>query len=97
MKRVDGALALMLRLLVRGYQLLVAPILPMSCRYYPSCSRYAAEALERHGALAGVALTVGRLARCHPWGGHGVDPVPERLAGVDSVFERLAGARGHRR
>jgi hypothetical protein len=87
MKRIDGAIASILRLLVRSYQLLVAPILPMSCRYYPSCSRYAAEALERHGACAGSALTVGRLLRCHPWSGGGVDPVPERLA----------GARMHRR
>ena len=79
MKRLDGAIASALGLLVRGYQLLLEPILPMSCRYYPSCSRYAAEALARHGACAGTALTVGRLLRCHPWGGDGVDPVPERL------------------
>ncbi len=82
MIRVDGATALILRLLVRGYQLLLAPILPPSCRYYPSCSHYAAEALERHGAWAGTALAIGRLLRCHPWGGDGIDPVPERLAGV---------------
>jgi putative membrane protein insertion efficiency factor len=54
----------------------------MSCRYHPSCSFYAAEALERHGACAGTALAIGRVLRCHPWGGHGVDPVPERLAGL---------------
>ena len=82
MKRVDKVIASILRLLVRGYQLLVSPILPMSCRYYPSCSRYAAEALKRHGACAGTALAVGRLLRCHPWSGHGIDPVPERLAGL---------------
>ncbi len=82
MKRFDGAIASALGFLVRGYQLLLGPILPMSCRYYPSCSRYAAEALERHGACAGTALAVGRLLRCHPWSGHGIDPVPERLAGL---------------
>ena len=81
MKCVDMVIASILRLMVRGYQLLLSPILPMSCRYYPSCSRYAAEALERHGAFAGTALAVGRLLRCHPWSGHGIDPVPERLAG----------------
>ncbi len=81
MKCIDRAIASILRLLVRGYQLVVAPILPMSCRYHPSCSRYAAEALERHGACIGTALAIGRLLRCHPWGGHGIDPVPERLAG----------------
>jgi putative membrane protein insertion efficiency factor len=80
MKRVDRAMASTLRLLVRAYQLLVAPILPMSCRYYPSCSRYAAEALARHGGCAGTVLAVGRLLRCHPWGGHGIDPVPQRRA-----------------
>ena len=50
---------------------------PPRCRYYPSCSHYAAEALERHGAAKGAWLTVKRLSRCAPWGGHGVDPVPD--------------------
>lgn len=50
---------------------------PSPCRYWPSCSAYAAEALERHGLATGGALAVRRLLRCHPWGGHGVDPVPE--------------------
>ena len=50
---------------------------PSSCRYVPTCSAYAVEALERHGALRGARLTVRRLSRCHPWGGHGADPVPE--------------------
>ena len=61
---------------VRAYQLLVAPILPPSCRYYPSCSHYAAEAVARHGAWQGSALAMRRLLRCHPWGGSGYDPVP---------------------
>ena len=50
---------------------------PSPCRYWPSCSAYAAEAVERHGAARGSWLAAKRLGRCHPWGGHGVDPVPE--------------------
>jgi uncharacterized protein len=50
---------------------------PSPCRYVPTCSNYALDALERHGAARGSALTVRRLFRCHPWGGHGWDPVPE--------------------
>jgi putative membrane protein insertion efficiency factor len=51
------------------------------CRYEPSCSEYALEAVRRHGVLRGGKLAAGRLARCHPWGGCGCDPVPERLPG----------------
>jgi hypothetical protein len=62
---------------VRGYQLLVSPLLPPACRFLPTCSEYAAEAIERHGAWRGIILASRRLARCHPWGGSGYDPVPE--------------------
>ena len=62
--------------LVRGYQLFVSPWLPVACRYQPSCSQYATEALQRYGALKGTRLALGRLLRCHPWGGQGEDPVP---------------------
>ena len=72
-----GAAELVLRAAVRAYQLFVSPLLPPSCRFLPSCSEYAAEAIERHGALRGVGLALRRLARCHPWGGSGYDPVPE--------------------
>jgi uncharacterized protein len=63
-------------LLVRTYQIVLSPLLPASCRYYPSCSVYAIEALERHGALRGGWLTLRRLARCHPFKPGGYDPVP---------------------
>ena len=68
--------ARVLRKLIRGYQVLSANR-PPSCRYYPSCSAYAIEAIERHGAARGSWFAVRRLARCHPFGGHGVDPVPD--------------------
>ncbi|HZR15050.1 MAG TPA: membrane protein insertion efficiency factor YidD [Acidimicrobiia bacterium] len=61
---------------VRGYQRVAAGT-PSRCRYWPTCSQYMIEALELHGALRGGWLGARRLARCHPWGGHGVDPVPD--------------------
>jgi uncharacterized protein len=69
-----GARAVLL--LLRGYKLLLSPLFAGACRYTPSCSEYMSEAVGRHGALRGVWLGVLRLARCHPFGGHGVDPVP---------------------
>lgn len=63
-------------LLVRTYQIVLSPLLPVSCRYYPSCSTYAIEALDRHGALRGGWLTLRRLARCNPFRPGGYDPVP---------------------
>jgi putative membrane protein insertion efficiency factor len=62
--------------LVRGYQVVLSPLLPATCRFYPSCSAYAVEALERHGAWRGTKLTLRRLARCHPFHPGGYDPVP---------------------
>ena len=61
---------------LRFYKLLISPLFSGSCRYLPSCSDYAAEAIERHGVAAGTALGVHRLCRCHPFGGSGLDPVP---------------------
>lgn len=63
--------------LVRGYQMTFGTIMPPVCRYQPTCSGYAMEALERHGALRGTWLTIRRLGRCNPWGGMGYDPVPD--------------------
>ncbi len=72
--------SLVLRGLIRAYQLLISPLLPAnSCRYLPSCSHYGMEAVASHGAVAGGWLTVRRICRCHPWGGHGYDPVPQNL------------------
>ena len=69
-------MSILLRGLIRLYQLFVSPLLLPSCRYLPSCSDYAAEAVARHGAWKGSLLAARRLARCHPWGGSGYDPVP---------------------
>jgi putative membrane protein insertion efficiency factor len=66
--------------LVRTYQLAVSPWTPASCRFTPTCSAYAIDALNEHGALRGLWLAARRIARCHPWGGFGYDPVPSRDA-----------------
>lgn len=63
---------------VRLYQLFISPLLPNSCRFTPTCSAYAIEALKVHGPIIGLWLTIRRIARCNPWGGHGYDPVPPR-------------------
>ena len=63
-------------LLIRGYQLLVSPHTPRTCRYTPTCSQYGIEAFTKYGPFKGSYLTVKRVLSCHPWGGHGYDPVP---------------------
>ena len=63
-------------LVVRGYQRLVSPFLPRSCRFAPTCSEYAAQAIAQHGLVRGVGLTIRRLARCHPFHPGGFDPPP---------------------
>ena len=68
-----------LKYLIRGYQLAISPLLGPRCRFYPSCSHYAIEAIETHGALSGVWLTIKRISRCHPWHEGGFDPVPACL------------------
>jgi hypothetical protein len=70
------AAALPLVGLVRAYQWLIGPLLPPSCRFYPSCSAYAVTALERHGAVKGSWLAARRMARCQPFHPGGIDPVP---------------------
>lgn len=67
--------------LIRGYQLFITPVLPGACRYQPTCSQYALDAVTRFGALKGGWLALRRIGRCHPWGGWGYDPVPEADGG----------------
>ena len=63
-------------LLIKFYKILISPFLLKSCRYDPSCSSYALEAFNNFGFMIGLKLTFKRIIRCHPWGGHGYDPVP---------------------
>ena len=63
-------------LFIRAYQVAIGPLMPPSCRYYPSCSAYGIEALEKHGAIRGSWLTARRILRCHPFVPGGYDPVP---------------------
>lgn len=65
-------------LLIRFYQVAISPYTPASCRYSPTCSHYAIEALEVHGLFKGSWLAIKRISKCHPWGGNGYDPVPEK-------------------
>ena len=61
---------------IRFYQRAISPLLPPACRFTPTCSQYAVEAIQKYGPLKGLYLAVRRLLRCHPWGGSGYDPVP---------------------
>lgn len=69
-------LSWILMLPIRVYRLVLSPLLPPSCRFQPTCSAYALEALQRHGPGRGTWLALRRIGRCHPWGGSGYDPVP---------------------
>ena len=73
LKRLIVVLAL---ILIRGYQVILSPVLGPACRFYPSCSEYALQAIERHGILKGIYLSVRRLLRCHPFHPGGIDLVP---------------------
>ncbi|MEX0969932.1 MAG: membrane protein insertion efficiency factor YidD [Paracoccaceae bacterium] len=81
-------LAYIISLPVRAYRLVGSPWVGRNCRYQPTCSAYAMEALARHGGIKGSYLAARRIGRCHPWGGHGYDPVP----GSDDDHERESDA-----
>lgn len=76
MKVLLKALSFPFIFLIRIYQWVISPILGPKCRFTPTCSQYGIEALKKYGPAKGLYLTARRLMRCHPWGGHGYDPVP---------------------
>jgi putative membrane protein insertion efficiency factor len=84
---------ILIRALIRAYQLLVSPLLGPRCRFYPSCSQYALEAIAAHGTVRGGALALRRLLRCHPWHPGGYDPVPATAGGPGAVPPELKCAR----
>lgn len=78
---------------VRFYRMAISPWTPPSCRYVPTCSGYAIEAIEGYGPLRGSWLALRRIARCHPWGGKGYDPVPLPYSAHDGEVDEPGGAR----
>lgn len=79
MKLIGNILSFILILPIKFYQKAISPLLPSSCRYYPTCSTYTIEALKKHGPLKGLFLSTRRIFFCSPWGGSGKDPVPEQF------------------
>jgi uncharacterized protein len=80
-------LVFLLTIPIKIYQWIISPALPKTCRYYPSCSEYALEALKVHGPLKGLIMGTKRILSCHPWGGHGHDPVPPRGTPLFKIFK----------
>ena len=76
MNWISNKIAYLFILLIRFYQMAISPWLPSTCRYTPTCSQYGLEAYKKYGAFKGTWLTVKRIFSCHPWGGHGYNPVP---------------------
>ena len=74
---ISGFIVLLTSTALRGYKLLISPLVGPRCRHLPTCSDYAEEALRKHGLLKGGWLSIKRIGRCHPWGTSGYDPVPE--------------------
>lgn len=79
MAQTDPTMQRLLIALIRLYQYLLSPWIGHHCRFFPTCSNYAIDAIERFGAMRGAYLTIRRLLKCHPWHHGGIDPVPEKL------------------
>jgi len=76
MEKIKYILSLPFIFLIKLYQWIISPLLGPKCRFTPTCSQYGIEALKKHGPIKGLWLTIKRVGKCHPWGGHGYDPVP---------------------
>lgn len=84
-------IAWLIRKVIRGYQRYISPFFPQQCRYYPTCSAYAVEAITLHGAIRGSGLGAWRLLRCNPWSKGGIDRVPgHREDEVDRIIQQMA-------
>ena len=92
---LSGAVAALLIAFVRAYQIALSPMHAPSCRFQPSCSSYAIEALQRHGPIWGSLLAMGRLARCHPLGGFGYDPVSVERPSLKRLLSRVSHGPHH--
>jgi len=66
-------------LFIRAYQLIISPMLGSNCRFIPTCSEYAMESLKEYGLIKGIFLSIKRIGKCHPWGSHGYDPIPNKM------------------
>ncbi|MEL6535306.1 MAG: membrane protein insertion efficiency factor YidD [Bacteroidota bacterium] len=89
MRVVKKLLSSLLIGLVRVYQLVISPLFPPSCRYTPTCSAYAVEAIKIHGPFRGGWMAAKRIASCHPWGGQGYDPVPPQKSKSEDACCRI--------
>tara|TARA_B100001029_G_scaffold53445_1_gene42901 strand:- start:314 stop:556 length:243 start_codon:yes stop_codon:yes gene_type:complete len=76
---ISKSIAYILVFLIKSYQLLISPILGQNCRYLPTCSEYSVQSIREHGVIKGIALSLKRISKCHPWGSHGYDPVPKKV------------------
>ncbi|MEN9774971.1 MAG: hypothetical protein RL322_2041 [Pseudomonadota bacterium] len=90
---IDGWFSRMLIAPIRFYRYAISPLFAPRCRFFPSCSDYALQAISAHGSCCGLKLALSRVARCHPWGGSGVDEVPDAprcggCGGISAIFQR---------
>jgi len=75
---INKILILPLLIIIKIYQLIISPVIGSNCRFLPTCSEYAMQSLKSHGLIKGIFLTIKRISRCHPWGSHGYDPIPNK-------------------